>query len=1051
MPERPDLAQLSRAELIKLLEERHDTDSDWVRQTPTVGAPTDAAYTDVYNALPTGIVETDMDQRVVRCNRAFAAMVGVPANDVVGSFGWDFFHPDSPLPDPSAVVDLCAGRRSSYSVDRLLRGPTGSALPVQMDWAVVRGETGEAQVLMCAVTDVSGHARTAAELRRARERAEVLWRRAPIGIIEATPEGVITSVNPALAAVVGRDPDELLGTPANQLGYPADSPAIKATIRELVQSGVDSSAERRYVHADGRMVPVHVSAAALHEDSGAVDRVTAFVIDMSEVHAQREALTEALAEITLARDELNRRQHFTDTLLETIDVGIVSCDADGTIVTRNSAERRMLDLSGQHAPTAIADVAALIDILDATGRRIDPDQYPLARALRGEKVTGTDFQLGPRGGPHRDVVMRGSRITTPSSTILGAVVALTDVTAERTTLRELAAERERLGEAQRLGHIGSYSYDTAEGRYRFSAELLRIWGLAPDADLAAVSQQMVHPDDLARVLTQWQSGLTVAGEHSIEYRIVRPDGSVRHLQVSREVHLNPAGAAVAWHGTHRDITDLTAARSEALEANKLLSAVLTATPDYTFVTDLASGAVVYGSPGKSLLGLTAEQLAEFGPSLIANVVHPDEQHHLRAANIAARDLADGEVLHLRYQGQHTDGTWHWLDRRVTPFRRSESTGQVVEVLGVVRDVTEEHHTALALRDQEQRLRALVTQVVDYAIIGLDPAGNIESWNDGAQRLKGYTAEQAVGRSFSIFYTDQDRDAGLPGWLLAEALVRGRVQNTGWRVRSDGTLFWADVVITALRDDHGLHTGFVKVTQDLTAQHRLEQAQESFFATVTHDLRTPIFAIKLFTELVNDVGPAKQVEYLQRIGVLADQLGDLVSDLFDYAKIRNQSITTSLEPLALAPFAKSVVDNFGPTLHGHVVTVQDSDLAAWADRTAMNRILQNLLTNAAKYSATGSPIDLTLDASADLVRLSVIDRGRGIAREDLVTVFDEFTRGRLAEDDGGTGLGLASVKRLTTLQGGRAWIDSRPGKGTIVTIELARAPETSSARTTAAEG
>ena len=434
-------------------------------------------HPDVYDALPIGIVETDLDQRIVRCNRAFAVMVGEPAEDIVGTFGWDHFHPDSPPPDPAAVAELRAGRRSSYSVERLLRGPDGSGLAVQIDWARLRDETGEVTLLLCAVTDISERARTTAELQRARERADVLWRQAPIGIIESTTDGVIISANNALGAMLDRDPDELVGTSASELSDPAGAPAIQASIRELVRSGERSSAERRYVRSDGRSIPVHVSAAALRDETGIVERVTAFVVDVTEAHTQRAALARALAEIAAARDELARRQHFTDALLETIDVGIVSCDAEGTSVVRNSAERRLLGLTSENARSQ--SVASSIDVLAPGGVRVDPENYPLARALRGETVTDTEFRIGPRGGPLRDVVMRATRITIPDASVLGAVVAITDVTAERTALRELAAERERLDQAQRLGQIGSFSFDLTTNQFTFSREIFRIWGLPP--------------------------------------------------------------------------------------------------------------------------------------------------------------------------------------------------------------------------------------------------------------------------------------------------------------------------------------------------------------------------------------------------------------------------------------------------------------------------------------------------------------------------------------------------------------------------------------------
>ncbi len=226
----------------------------------------------------------------------------------------------------------------------------------------------------------------------------------------------------------------------------------------------------------------------------------------------------------------------------------------------------------------------------------------------------------------------------------------------------------------------------ASEEFTFSEQIYRIWGLPQNADLASLRMQPINPDDLFRVMQDWHAALAAGGEHAIAYRIVRPDGVTRYLSVAIEVALNAAGDAASLHGTHHDITDLTLAQQAAVKAGTLFDAILTATPDYTFVTDLPSSAVIYGSPGKTILGMTAEELAALGPSVIGSLVHPDEQPRLLAANAA--DLDDGEILQIRYRARHADGSWHWLHRRVTPFRRDEATGEVIEVLGVVRDVTD---------------------------------------------------------------------------------------------------------------------------------------------------------------------------------------------------------------------------------------------------------------------------------------------------------------------------------------------------------------------------
>jgi PAS domain S-box-containing protein len=340
-------------------------------------------------------------------------------------------------------------------------------------------------------------------------------------------------------------------------------------------------------------------------------------------------------------------------------------------------------------------------------------------------------------------------------------------------------------------------------------------------------------------------------------------------------------------------------------------------------------------------------------------------------------------------------------------------------------------------------RRFVDQILDYAIIALDPDGNIRSWNAGAQRLKGYAADEAIGRHFSLFYPDGDVAAGLPVDLLATARADGRVEHTGWRVRQDGSRFWGDVVITALRDDQGAITGYAKVTRDLTDQHRVEQARKSLFATVSHDLRSPIMAIGSYAALIADAEPDVRRQYAERITDHAVHLEYLVNTLFDYTKLSDGRLQIVPEPVHVSAFLRRRVDNLRHLIGERAVSITDSPAVASADPPALTRVFDNVLTNAVKYSPDGSPIEIYVDRpdASSTVRVRVVDHGRGIDPEDLPIIFDEFVRGRLASDDGGTGLGLASVRRLVTLQHGRVELDSVLGVGTAVIVELPQWDET----------
>ncbi|MCW2848410.1 MAG: hypothetical protein JWR90_2384 [Marmoricola sp.] len=346
----------------------------------------------------------------------------------------------------------------------------------------------------------------------------------------------------------------------------------------------------------------------------------------------------------------------------------------------------------------------------------------------------------------------------------------------------------------------------------------------------------------------------------------------------------------------------------------------------------------------------------------------------------------------------------------------------------------------ALRRSQDRLRFLVDAVSQYAIITLTPDGIIESWNTGAERLKGYTPREALGRHFSIFYTAEDRDAGLPQVMLDRARAVGSHEETGWRVRSDGSQFWADIIISAAHDDAGNLTGYVKVVRDLTDQHRLEVAQDSFYNTFEHDFAVPVAAIKGFTELIKDADAQDHDFLAERVDSNADRLLVMVAELVDYARLRSGPTPISLDVVDLGALVRHTVDDLASmnrTSRVHVVA--PASLKVLADPVALERVLANLLTNAFKYSLAGSDINISCERAHGAGVLRIVDQGRGIDDRDLSSIFLEFERGRLAQEDTGTGLGLASVKRLVELQGGAVAITSRVGVGTTVTIRLPLAP------------
>lgn len=379
-----------------------------------------------------------------------------------------------------------------------------------------------------------------------------------------------------------------------------------------------------------------------------------------------------------------------------------------------------------------------------------------------------------------------------------------------------------------------------------------------------------------------------------------------------------------------------------------------------------------------------------------------------------------------------DGSEFWADVVITALH--DDGGRLTGYAKVTRDLTDQHELELELRRSEERFRTLVEQVVDYAIIGLDADGVIVTWNAGAQRLKHYSVDEAVGAHFSMFYPPEDVAAGLPERLLQQARDDGHVEHTGWRLRRDGSRFWGNVVVTAIHDDHDTVTGFAKVTRDLTSVRRFEEARESFFRSFAHDFRAPVAAIAGFSELVGSVPPDRAAGLVERIATNARRLVAMTNDLVEHTRLATLTMSVPT-PERLGAVVGDVVRSLPDPTASDRVDIAVEDAEVMVDRAALERVLVNLLSNALKYSPGSSTVTVAGTVRGERARIVVADHGRGIHELDLPHIFDEFQRGRLSEDDGGFGLGLASVRRLVDQMGGTIDIASRVGVGTTVTLDL----------------
>ncbi|SKC89767.1 PAS domain S-box-containing protein [Ohtaekwangia koreensis] len=338
---------------------------------------------------------------------------------------------------------------------------------------------------------------------------------------------------------------------------------------------------------------------------------------------------------------------------------------------------------------------------------------------------------------------------------------------------------------------------------------------------------------------------------------------------------------------------------------------------------------------------------------------------------------------------------------------------------------------------------MIAEVQDYAIILLDEHGIIMDWNKGAEKLKGYAMEEAIGKSFRIFYTPQDQLDRLPEKLINIARDTGKADHEGWRVRKDGTLFWGSIVITALHGDNGEVIGFAKVTRDLTerksAEDRLtkknaelelmNQELSSFAYVSSHDLQAPLRKIQSFIHRLNEMESDnlsdKGKEYMQRIVNTTSHMQRLIEDLLTYSRASTQE--RAFELVDLNEIAEIVTRDLEDTIREKNAVIEFSALPMLhVIQFQFQQLFVNLLSNSLKFSKKDVQPHIGITAeviSADQIKgytgdltkrfhhIAIKDNGIGFAEEYSTKIFEVFQRLHGTAEYSGTGIGLSICKKI----------------------------------------
>jgi PAS domain S-box-containing protein len=511
-----------------------------------------------------------------------------------------------------------------------------------------------------------------------------------------------------------------------------------------------------------------------------------------------------------------------------------------------------------------------------------------------------------------------------------------------------------------------------------------------------------------------------------------------------------------------------------LKAGALRDAILTSANFSIIATDEKGVIQLFNIGAETMLGYAAVEVVN---KITPADIH-DPQEVIERARALSRELATtiapgfealafkaSRGIEDKYELTYIrkDGSRFPAIVSVTALRSADDG--IIGYLLIGTDNSARKQAEEKLRWTEEGFRLMVESVTDCAIVMLDSEGRVVSWNTGAQRIKGYSAEEIVGQHFSRFYPPADIARGVPQRDLDAAAAQGRCEVEGWRVRKDGSSFWANVVFTAIRDQAGQPRGFAKLTRDLTERRQVEEtltsakgaaekanlAKSEFLSSMSHELRSPLNAILGFAQLMeSDATPAtpSQKASIDEILRAGWYLLELINEILDLAQIESGKLSLSLEPASLADVILECQAMIEPQAQnrGIQMTFPRFDVPCFvhADRTRLKQVLINLLSNAIKYNDAGGTVVLDCTGStAERIRLNVRDTGPGLSPEKLAQLFQPFNR--LGQEHGaeqGTGIGLVMSKRLIELMGGVLGVESSVGAGSVFWCELgaAAAPE-----------
>lgn len=714
---------------------------------------------------------------------------------------------------------------------------------------------------------------------------------------------------------------------------------------------------------------------------------------------------------------------------------------------------------------------------------------PIYRSfLKGQRVTMKEEVLWKNNGVALPCLYSSVPII-KNRTIQGSVISVVDISEQKRTQTSLDELSKRLELAQEAGEIGVFEWDLETDTIWWSKEQEKLYGLPEKSFQGTLNEfrQLVHPDDFKRLKQEAQICKRNHTDQESEFRVFFPDSTIHWLKVKARFYYNARGKATKLVGINYDITKRKALEetlqfkaessrilNSSLEYEQTLSQVaklaIRYIADWCSVTLVENGqlnlvAITHSDPDKVVWAKHLQQqnppkLSD--PTGVAKVIRTGktEFYPLISEDIIRKTISDKKTLKILKKLQLTSII-------IAPIKTKDKT------IGAISFVSAESKRIYTQRDVEmaEQLASRASLAIENAslykqvwqeqerlhnVVSNVPGVVWEAWgkpDDKHQRINYVSAyvETMLG------YTVQDWLSSPNFWLkivhpqdqtrAAQESANFFNSGTGGRsrfrwIKKDGSSIWVESQSQVIKDSSGKSVGLRGVTMDITSTMEVEQRKDEFISIASHELKTPITSIRVFTQILlaacEEKGTAKEKTYLLRMRSQIDKLTQLVSDLLDISKIEVGKLELRKETFQLGLLVTEVVENMQATTDSHKLVVKGSSIKKiHGDRDRIGQVLINFLSNAIKYSPNGKPIIISTHENKQTITVAVKDKGIGIKSKHLEHIFERFYRVFDATEKTfpGLGIGLFICKEIIQRHNGSIHVESKLHKGSTFSFTL----------------